>query len=97
MIAIKLMKNLQLALRLQIFFYADKMFFFRQADCRDERQGDNEGGDQESVLQGVVLGDGGFILFVKVVGVDELMHDPEDGDADGAAELLEEAVHRRGG
>ena len=34
---------------------------------------------------------------MKIVGVYDLMQDAEDGDADGAAELLEEAVKGSGG
>ena len=67
-----------------------------EAESGDEREGDEGGGDEKSVLQGIVFGDEGGVAFLQVVAVDKMVEDAEDGDSDGAAELLEQAVEGGG-
>ena len=89
----KVTKNiLQLALGLEIFFHPDEMFFGKP-EGGYERKRNHKGRDQKSVLQCKMFGDCRGILFVQIVRINELVDDAEDGDADGTAQLLKQAVH----
>src|SRR5580692_1421949 len=81
---------------LQIFLNSYPMLL-REPEGRDDREGDDNTGDKETILQGVVLGELCLIVFAQIVGIDQLVEHSKDGDADRAAQLLEEAVHGGGG
>ena len=68
----------------------------REPQRRDDRKGNDTPGDEEAILQGIVFGDRRLVMFSEVESIDELMQDPEDSNAYGATQLLEEAVHGGG-